>query len=236
MKTKPYEVIILAGGKGERLRPFTHDRPKPMIEICEQPLLAYTMRWLKSFGIRRVIIACGYKHNVISEYFGNGSRLGLDIIYSVEEDALGRGGAIKLASEQLENIENSVFVVNGDVLTNLSLLELYKSHLEKHAKISVVCVPLRSPYGIVEIDTNSLAKGFREKPVLEHWINAGIYLVDGVMFSQFPDTGDHEDKLFPELANKSLLYAFKYTGFWRTIDTGKDLEELKREPLLSNWP
>ncbi len=235
MKAAPSEVIILAGGRGERLRPFTYDRPKPMVEVGEQPILLYTLRWLKSCGIEKVIIACNYKHEAILKYFGDGSNLDLGISYSIEEKPLGRGGAIKLASSHIRDLSSNILVVNGDIVTNLPISELAVQHKNKNAAITIVCTPLRSPYGIVEIDKSGLAIGFREKPVLEHWINAGIYLVNGAVFGSFPDCGDHEDTLFPSLAAKKELHAYKYDGFWRTVDTGKDLEELKKEKILSNW-
>ncbi len=181
----------------------------------------YTLHWLKSAGIERVIIACNYKHDAISNYFANGSKLGLDIVYSIEEKPLGRGGAIKLASSHLKDLSSNTVVVNGDVITDLSLAELSAHHTEQKAKITIVCVPLRSPYGIVEIDKSGLAKGFREKPVLDYWVNAGIYLINGAMFASFPDHGDHEEVLFPALATKNSLHAYQFKGFWRTVDTGE---------------
>jgi len=235
MKAAPDEAIVLAGGRGERLRPFTYDRPKPMVEVGDQPLLLYTLRWLKSSGVERVIIACNYKHDAISDYFGDGNNLGLDISYSIEEKSLGRGGAIKLASGHLKDLSSNVLVINGDVVTNLSLSDLSTYHNNRKANITIVCVPLRSPYGIVKIDQNGLATGFREKPVLDHWINAGIYLINGALFDSFPPYGEHEETLFPTLAAKKELHAYKFNGFWRTVDTGKDLEELNKEDILSNW-
>ena len=150
------QAIILSGGRGERLRPLTSDRPKPMIELFGYPLLYYILRWLKKSGFKKVIIACGYKHEVISSYFGNGTNIELDITYSVEEKPLGRGGAIKLASQQLENQGAPVLVINGDVITSLELSDLLMSHRSKAAPVTIVTVPLRSPYGIVEINENDL--------------------------------------------------------------------------------
>ena len=90
-------AIVLAGGKGERLRPFTEDRPKPMVEIMGIPILSYQLQWLQGQGVRDVVISCGYRHDVIESYFGTGERLGLRIVYSVEDEPLGRGGALRLA-------------------------------------------------------------------------------------------------------------------------------------------
>jgi NDP-sugar pyrophosphorylase family protein len=230
------QAIILAGGRGERLRPFTYDRPKPMIEVFDHPILYYVLTWLKKWGFKKAVIACSYKYEVISEYFGNGKDIGLDISYSLEEKSLGRGGGIKLASYQLLDCNSPVLIINGDVITNLSLNDFCDFHNTKKAKITIVTVPLRSPYGIVEINDKDLAVQFREKPILDYWINAGIYLINKSMFAQFPDIGDHEEILFPSLAIQNDLHAYKFKGFWRTVDTGKDLEELKKEEeTLCAW-
>ena len=231
------QAIILAGGRGERLRPLTFDRPKPMIEIFGHPILYYSLNWLKTCGFKKVIIACSYKHEVISQCFGDGSDVGLEVSYAIEGKPLGRGGGIKLASQQLEDLNSPVLVLNGDLITRLAISELFKSHKSSQANITIVTVPLHSPYGIVEINDQDLATEFREKPILPYWINAGIYMVNGSMFSSFPDVGDHEETLFPRLAAQGQLHAYKFDGFWRTVDTLKDLEELKQhdEPVLANW-
>ncbi len=234
MKTYCNQAIILAGGRGERLRPLTYDRPKPMVEVLGRPILYYSLRWLRECGFKRAIIACSYKHEVISQYFGRGEDVGIDIAYAIEKEALGRGGGIKLASQQLDDRNSPVLVINGDLITRLALSDLFANHKASQAKVTIVTVPLHSPYGIVEIDANDLAVRFREKPTLPYWINAGIYLIDGSMFSAFPDKGDHEEILFPSLAANKQLHAYKFEGFWRTVDTIKDLEELKQdEPVLA---
>lgn len=222
------EAIILAGGRGERLRPLTDDRPKPMVIAGDYPLLYYIVHWLKQFDIKRVVFACGYRHNVISDYFGDGSGVGIEVEYSIEEQPLGRGGGIKLASQKLAHA-NPVLVINGDVVTNLPLNNLIEAHDAASLPVTIVTTPLRSPYGIIDIDENGLATEFREKPILPYWINAGIYLINRVMLEQFPDLGDHEEGLFPSLAEKGLLKTYQFNGFWSAIDTRKDLEELKKE-------
>lgn len=223
------EAIILAGGRGQRLRPLTDDRPKPMVQLSGQPLLEYTINWLKNFGIKKIIISCGYRRSVISDYFGDGSFMGVEVAYSEEDEPLGRGGGIKRASKLLSTRTTPVIVANGDVITCLPLDDLFTQHRHSKTPVTIVTTPMRCPYGIVDIDENNLAMGFREKPVLPYWINAGIYVIDSGMFDQFPDQGDHEETLFPTLASKGMLKAYKFNGFWTSIDTCKDLEELKKE-------
>lgn len=222
-------AIILAGGQGERLRPLTLDRPKPMIEVAGYPLLYHNVQWLKRYGIRTVVISCGYHSEVIREYFQDGSSLGLKILYSIEEHPLGRGGGIRLSSQLLTENREPILVMNGDGLTDLSLTNLFDFHQNSAAAATMVIVNLRSPYGIVQCDQEHYVRIFDEKPFLPYWINAGIYVINHELLSEFPVQGDHEATLFPRLAKERKLRAYDFTGFWRTVDTAKDLAELSRE-------
>jgi NDP-sugar pyrophosphorylase family protein len=228
-KTTLTQAIILAGGRGERLRPLTTDRPKPMITVFDRPLLSHTVQWLQESGITEVVISCGYRHEVISDYFKDGAEFGLKIGYSVEETPLGRGGGIKLASKQLKKTKAPVLVANGDVITDIVLSDLCQAHTARGASSTVVTVPLRSPYGIADVRPDGFIREFREKPELPYWINAGIYLLNWSVLARFPDQGDHEDTLFPQLAAEGTLSAYQFNGFWRAIDTAKDLADLKKE-------
>lgn len=223
------QAIILAGGRGERLRPLTTDRPKPMIAVFDRPLLAHMLQWLKEGGVKEVVISCGYRHEVISDYFGDGTKFGLRIDYSIESTPLGRGGGIKLASSKLKQGSDPVFVANGDVITDLVLSDLYNSHTARGALSTVVTVPLKSPYGIADVRPDGFIREFREKPELPYWINAGIYLFNWEVLLRFPIEGDHEDTLFPQLAGEGNLSAYQFNGFWRAIDTAKDLADLQKE-------
>ena len=223
------EAIILAGGKGERLRPYTEDRPKPMVPIMGVPILAFQMNWLKGQGVRRVVISCGYRHEVIEEYFGDGEKLGLDIVYSVEDQPLGRGGAIKKAFRSLQPDGEFVIATNGDIVTNLNLNDLITAHREQKALATVTLTPLVSPYGIADVSDDGFIQNFREKPELPYWMNAGVYVLDRALYDQLPDKGDHEDTTFPELARQRRFYGFRSRDFWRAVDTAKDLSELSKE-------
>ncbi|MEM1775262.1 MAG: nucleotidyltransferase family protein, partial [Desulfurococcaceae archaeon] len=112
-------AAILAGGLGKRLRPYTDDLPKPMIQVADRPILEWQILWLKKYGIREIVLLVGYRKEKIIEYFGSGSKLGVKITYVVEDDPLGTGGAIKNAEHVLSKDE--VFLVlNGDIITNLN--------------------------------------------------------------------------------------------------------------------
>lgn len=232
------QAIILAGGKGERLRPFTEDRPKPMVEVLGVPILGYQLQWLQSQGVTSIIVACGYRHEVIQGYFGNGEKWGVQIQYAVEPQPLGRGGALKLAFGLLQQGEDLCLATNGDVITNVRLKPLVQAHRQNGCLATVVLTPFVSPYGIVEVDEEDKIAAFHEKPELPHWVNAGIYVLSREIESLLPDQGDHEDSTFPRLAAEHSLGAFKSRSYWRSVDTVKDLSEVQKElekRLLSSF-
>lgn len=222
-------AIILAGGKGERLRPFTADRPKAMVEVLGVPLLGYQLQWLQAQAVTDIIISCGYRHEVIEDYFGTGEKWGVRIQYAVEPQPLGRGGALKLAFGLLREGEDICLATNGDVLTNVRIKALLQAHRESGCLATIVLAPFISPYGIVEVDADDRVVAFHEKPELPYWVNAGIYVLAREVERLLPDQGDHEDSTFPRLAAERQLGAFKSRSYWRAVDTAKDLSEVHKE-------
>jgi NDP-sugar pyrophosphorylase family protein len=221
------QAIILAGGKGERLRPFTDDRPKPMVPILEKPILEYQVRWLASQGIRRVVISCGYRHEVIEHYFGHGEKFGVEIRYAIEEEPLGRGGGIKLAWNELGPSNAPMVATNGDIMTSFDLHAMLQAHEQAGAMVSMLVVPFVSQYGIVDLAEDGRVTGFRSEPVLPYWVNGGVYIFEQAVRELLPERGDHEEHTFPELAQQQKLLAFKSDKFWRAVDTVKDLTVVK---------
>jgi len=222
-------ALIIAGGEGERLRPLTSDRPKPMIEVAGKPILEYQVRWLARQGVSDAVLLCGYKAEVIQRHFGDGSRFGLAVHYSLEEEPLGRGGALKLGARLLPADEDAVIALNGDILTNQPLAPLLRLHRRKNATATVMLTRLRSPYGVTRLDSSGRITAFDEKPLLPHWINAGLYVVTREFLRRLPDRGDHETTTFPELAAEGRLYGYRSRAYWRTVDTFKDLTEAAAE-------
>ncbi|HEY9778001.1 MAG TPA: nucleotidyltransferase family protein [Planktothrix sp.] len=221
-------AIIIAGGKGERLRPYTEDRPKAMIPVLGNPLLSFQLRLLSSHGFKKIAICCGYRNEVLKEHFGDGSKFGVHIDYLVEDEPLGRGGALRRALEHVQAHE-PVVAMNGDSLTNINLSDLTAFHKKYHPAATLVTVPLRSPYGIIDVKDDNLVGGFTEKPELPFWINAGIYVLDPRIVDDLPIKGDHEELTFPKLAQANQLRVYKTRAFWKTIDTVKDLTEVRSE-------
>lgn len=221
-------AIILAGGKGERLRPYTNDRPKPMVEVAGRPILAYQLEQLKKAGIEEVVFACSYQREALQKHLGSGKKYGVKALFSIEETPLGRGGGIKRAMSKLPKDWTDVLVLNGDNLWKLDLKGMIEKHKEKGAIATIAVVPLRSPYGVVEFNESDEILGFSEKPLLPHWINPGIYIFSKEIEPLLPDEGDHEIETFPKLPSERFI-VFKSTDYWRGVDTVKDLTEAEKE-------
>ena len=223
-------ALILAGGKGERLRPLTDTMPKPMVPLCDKPILMHQVEWLKQAGVTDVVFLAGYLWQAIEDYFGDGTALGIRAHYSLEESPLGRGGAIRQGFTQVPLEEQTVMVLNGDVITEESPCAI----LDRHRKIkeanpdhlaTIMVVPMVSPYGIVDMDDNGSVQGFREKVEIPYWIHAGVYVLDRRVAPELPELGDHETETFPRLAQAGQLAALKSRAFWRSVDSFKDLRE-----------
>jgi NDP-sugar pyrophosphorylase family protein len=221
-------AIILAGGKGERLRPLTNDRPKGMVEVAGRPILEYQVAWLKRHGIEDVTISCGYLAEVIQRYFGDGRGFGVQITYAIEAEPLGRGGGFRLAMGDGPGSE-PIVGTNGDIVTNLDLAAVLRRHQAHGVMATDVLAPLQSPYGIVDLDERSYITGFREKPMLPYWLNGGIYIFEPRIRELLPERGDHEETTFPLLAQQGQLLGYRTRAYWRPADTAKDVTELNRD-------
>ncbi len=219
------QAIILVGGFGKRLAPLTSEVPKPLIAINGKPIIVRQIEWLRQFGITDFILAVGYLRSKIFETLGDGRKFGVRIFYSVEEEPLGTGGAVKNAAVFINH--DYFLVTNGDVLTNLPVDKLVEALSGADGVIALV--PLRSPYGIVEFDQASYITRFREKPQLDFHINAGVYVLRRKILEELPERGNIEETLFPKLAEERRLRAVVFRDvFWRSIDSLKDLEEVSR--------
>lgn len=218
-------AIILAGGKGERLRPLTDDRPKVMVDLDGKPILLWQIEWLKSHGITNFVLTVSYKYEVVKEYIGDGSKFGVNVSYSIEDTPLGRGGAIKKAFEDsLISNEENVIATNGDIITRFDLSQMIKEHEEKKATATLLLVPYISRWGLVHIDDENRITGFEEKPQLPYWINGGIYVFNKEIEPMLPEEGDHEKETFPKIEKNKFL-GFKDESFWRAVDVVKDKSE-----------
>lgn len=211
-----------------RMRPYTEDRPKAMVEIAGAPILEHQIRWLVANGIENAVLSVGYRAEVIEQHFGDGSSHSLHLTYAKEDEPLGRGGGLKLAARMLPYPEECWFGFNGDVIADFSLDDMRQRHESIGAVATVGLSGFVSTWGVAKLEGDFII-GFEEKPKLPYWINAGIYAMNPEVVDLLPDKGDHEVSTFPDLAASRKLGAFMIQGYWRGIDTLKDVEEATKE-------
>ena len=200
-------ALILAGGMGGRVRPLTDTLPKPMARLCEKPILWHQVQWLRQAGVTDIVFLVGYRWQTIQDYFGDGSEFGFHAHYSVEDSPLGRGGAIRQGFSQVPAETQTVMVLNGDIITSENPEKMLGAFRQRQAAdsshlASIMVVPMVSPYGLVDLNSEDDVVGFREKVEMAHWINAGIYVFDRRIAAQLPELGDHETETFPNLAKE----------------------------------
>ncbi|GAA3723881.1 nucleotidyltransferase family protein [Salinactinospora qingdaonensis] len=218
------QAVILAGGQATRLRPYTDTRPKAMVEIADRPIIDYQLEWLASHGVEHVVVSCGYKADVLRQHLAARTE-GPEITLRVEEEPLGRGGALRFAATGLTDQSAPYFALNGDVLTWFPLDEFTQFHRDHGGLVTLALAQYRTNWGIVEVTEDGSIEGFTQSPLLPFWINAGVYVFEAEATPLLPEKGDHESTTFPELAAQSRLFGYRINGFWRGVDTVKDVKE-----------
>lgn len=220
------QALILAGGKGTRLRPLTMHTPKPVVSIANQPFLLYQIELLKRADVRDVILSLSYQPKKIEEKLGDGTDYNVRISYAVEASPLGTAGAYRNAASL---ISETTVVFNGDVLTDIDLNDVIRFHRERQAAATIVLTPVPNPtaYGLVETDsTDGRVQRFLEKPKPEEvtcdTINAGIYILEPRVLDYVPEGEPFmfEYGVFPQLLERAEpFYAYIWRGYWRDIGT-----------------
>jgi mannose-1-phosphate guanylyltransferase len=236
------KAILLAGGKGTRLRPLTVHTPKPIVPIFNRPFLYYQIDLLRQVPeIDEVILSLNYQPRRIEEIFGDGDGLGLKLRYVVEPMPLGTGGAIRYAGDSMTE---SVVVFNGDVLTQVDLRAVLQLHRERKAKATIVLTPVENPraYGLVETDEKGNVRRFLEKPgedeITCNTINAGIYVLEPDTFDRIPkDTAwSIERSYFPSLIERNETFvAYVYNGYWIDIGTPAKYLQVHRDIMDGHY-
>ena len=224
------KAIILAGGKGRRLEPYTTIIPKPLMPIGDKPILEIILCQLREHGIRDVTIAVGHLAELIMAFFGDGSRFGLSIAYSREERPLGTAGCLGLIRDDLTE---PFLMMNGDVLTTLPFSELMDFH-QKNGAIATVALNKRDyfvDFGIVDTNGNGDIIGYTEKPGFEHYVSMGVYAFDPRVLAYITP---HEYIDFPDLIKALLaagetVKAYKYGGYWLDIGRVDDYKKANNE-------
>tara|TARA_Y100000590_G_scaffold153853_1_gene176743 strand:+ start:607 stop:1296 length:690 start_codon:yes stop_codon:yes gene_type:complete len=216
------KAIILAGGRGKRLRPITDKIPKPLIPINNKPLIERTIKYLKKFGINEIIISTGYKSKLIEKFLKTKKNFECEIIFSIEKTPLGTGGAVKKALKFVH--DESFLVINGDIITNINLQKiLNKSN-------TIAANELKTKFGTMNIKNNKILKFNEKDDVVNIWMNPGIYHLSKDLEKIIPKKGSLEGDVFPKLARKKTLNVIKFKNvLWYSIDSHKDIEECSKE-------
>ena len=216
------KALILAGGRGKRLRPLTDKIPKSLIPINKKPLIQYTINYLKKFGIDEIIICSGYKSKQIQNFLKKKKNFDCKIEYSVEKNPLGTAGAIRNATKNL--LDESFLVINGDIITNIDLKKILKK------PNTIAANELKTKFGTMEIKNNKILK-FNEKTDVQNvWMNPGLYHLSTDILKILPRTGSLEAEIFPKLAKNKSLHTVKFKNvLWHSIDSFKDIELSSQE-------
>jgi NDP-sugar pyrophosphorylase family protein len=214
------EALVLAGGKAERLGEAAQGFPKPLVPVAGFPLTEYTVARLAEGGVTRVIVACraGDEDAFVNALTG----LGAEIEAVGEEEPLGRGGGLRLAASRRQE-EGPVLALNGDEILDVDFPALVAEHEQSRAAATLVVAQVRSPFGVVEVEDGGTISGFREAPLLDQWVNSGVYVLGEEALALLPEKGDHELSTFPRLASERRLHAHRHRGVWLTVNTPKDL-------------
>jgi NDP-sugar pyrophosphorylase family protein len=215
-------AVILAGGKGTRLLPYTTVFPKPLMPINGIPILEVVVRQLKKFGFDQITLAVGYLSELIETFFGDGRKWGLSIDYVKETEPLGTVGCLSL----INDLDEPFLVMNGDVLTNLNYRELYQHHIKHNSSITIGMYdkPFKVNLGVIETNGDGIIKNYIEKPVHNYQVSIGVYVFNPETLSLVKD---NEYMDFPELVhallkNNARVIGYKFSGHWLDIGQHED--------------
>ena len=224
--------MILCGGKGTRAYPYTEFMPKPMLPVAGQPILLHVMRIFASQGYDQFILSLGYRKETIIDYFHH-KALEWDVQFVDTGDETDTGGRIQALEDRLGDQFMATYV---DGLADIRLDKLVDFHNSHSGPATVTGVPLVSQYGTIEMNESGRIKAFREKPVLrEHWINAGFFMFDKSVFDHWEGT-NLEKHVMPGLVEEGLIYTYRHDGFFKSMDTYKDQQEIEQLHQEGNSP
>jgi NDP-sugar pyrophosphorylase family protein len=222
-------AVILCGGKGTRLRPYTATLPKALVPLGDRPVLEVLLRRLRDSGVTRVTLAVNHLAELLMAFFGDGRKFGLSIDYSVEDEPLGTIGPLRLIRELPENF----LVMNADVLTDLDVRALWESHLG-HGGLATVASFRREShidFGVLNVDGEGRLVGFAEKPVIPHLVSMGIYAFHRDILLYVPEKGPFGfDGLMTTLLRAGqAVHTWPHRGYWLDIGRPEDYERAQNE-------
>ncbi|MDR0918530.1 MAG: NTP transferase domain-containing protein [Oscillospiraceae bacterium] len=223
------KAVILSGGLGTRLKPFTNVIPKPLMPIGEKAILEIQIEKLSKFGFNDITLACNYKSEYIENFFGDGSRYDVDLHFSKEKEPLGTAGPLKLLEDKLTE---PFIVMNGDIITLMDFDKLYNFSLEREALLTIVIKKIITPYSFGNIFFDGdIVTNLQEKPDIITYAMAGIYTVHPKILDLIPpDTYFGMDKLIKLMLEKNMqVYKYEIDDYWLDIGRTDDFEKAGRE-------
>lgn len=225
----PLDAVIMAGGRGSRLRPLTDTTPKPLLKVGDKPIIEHNLDRLRAFGVDDFWISVRYLGEQIEEFFGDGSPKGINVDYIYENDPLGTIGAVT----KIKNFKHDhVLVTNSDILTNLDYEAFYRDFIERDADISVVTIPytVNIPYAVLETSDNQVIS-FKEKPDYTYYSNGGIYLIKREILEMIPEeTFYNSTDLMQEVLDRGKkLVSYPMRQYWLDVGKPKDFEQAQND-------
>ena len=223
------EAVILAGGKGTRLRPYTTEIPKPLVSVGERPIIEILLTRMKKCGITKAYLAVNHLAHLIEAVLGDGSGIGLPLVYSHESTPLSTVGPLKLIAD----LPDRFIVANGDILTDLDFRKLYEHHMAGKAKLTVATCARsnRVDYGVLEVDQAGFVTGFKEKPAYDLTVSAGIYVFSREVLEMVPYgvPFGFDDLMFRLLEQREAISVFPLTGYWLDVGRPDDYQQAQRD-------
>lgn len=223
----PIDAIIMAGGRGERLKPLTDHTPKPLLKIGEKPIIEHNIDRLASFGVDDIWLSVRYLGDQLVDYFGDGASKGIRVKYVWEDQPLGTAGALGLVDDFLHD---HILMMNSDLLTNIDFEDLFLYLQREDADLTVACIPyqVNVPYAVMETEGKNV-KGLKEKPTYTHYSNAGIYLMKKEIIELLPKQSHFNATDLIELliAQGKKVVAYPLVGYW--LDIGKHEDYIKAQ-------
>ncbi|HVN54610.1 MAG TPA: sugar phosphate nucleotidyltransferase [Anaerolineaceae bacterium] len=219
------KAVVLAGGKGTRLAPYTKILPKPLMPIGDMPVLEVLLRQMKRAGIDEVVLTVGHLAELLRAFFNDGGHLGIKISYSFEETPLGTAGPLTL----VEGLEDTFLVANGDVLTNMELNSLIRFHKESGAAATIAMHRRRVKIdlGVIQTDGDNQVVGYIEKPTYDYLVSMGIYVFEPKVLSYIPRSEylDFPDLVQRLLGGREKVAGYPFDGYWQDLGRQDDYEQ-----------
>ena len=219
------KAVVLAGGKGTRLAPYTKILPKPLMPIGDMPILEVILRQLKTSGVDEVIITVGYLSQILCAFFQNGERFGLKISYSFEDQPLGTAGPLSL----VEDLDETFLVANGDVLTTLEFRDLIQDHKQSGAIATIAshAREVKVDLGVIQFDGSNQVAGYIEKPTYDFFVSMGIYIFEPKVLDYIPHNQylDFPDLVLRLIEAKQMVRGYIFDGYWQDLGRADDYEQ-----------